>query len=360
MEQQHINKLNSDITTLFRQALSLSLRHIHLLPHFTKAFFHQRSALKRREMHLKAGTHVPPFMIISVTNKCNLKCSGCYSHAQNTIGSKEMSPEKLDGLLKEARELGISMVLVSGGEPLLVPGLLETLKRFPEIIFILFTNGTQFTSSVLAELKKSKHIMPVLSIEGLKSHTDLRRGSGIFDTVKDSMAVLKQLGILYGLSFTVTTENFNFVFNEQLVKESIAGGCGLFFFVEYVPADQKSEHLVISEGQRKVLIAEFERLRSTNNALFFSFPSGEEDYGGCLAAGRGFIHVNPAGSIEPCPFAQLSDTDLSKATLKEALNSKFLKAIRDNHGMLKETAGGCALYTNREFVRSLLKNVETQ
>jgi hypothetical protein len=38
----------------------------------------------------------------------------------------------------------------------------------------------------------------------------------------------------------------------------------------------------------------------------------------------------------------------------EALRSPLLAAIRDNHGRLTETRGGCALWAERDWVRSLL------
>jgi hypothetical protein len=41
--------------------------------------------------------------------------------------------------------------------------------------------------------------------------------------------------------------------------------------------------------------------------------------------------------------------------LKEALQSKMLKTIRENHAELKEIQG-CALWEKREWVQSLAKN----
>ncbi len=40
---------------------------------------------------------------------------------------------------------------------------------------------------------------------------------------------------------------------------------------------------------------------------------------------------------------------------KDALQSKFLKTIRQNHEQLNETEGGCALWIKREWVQSLLQ-----
>jgi MoaA/NifB/PqqE/SkfB family radical SAM enzyme len=64
--------------------------------------------------------------------------------------------------------------------------------------------------------------------------------------------------------------------------------------------------------------------------------------------------VNPSGDLEPCPFAPYSDTNLKNVPLKEALRSRLLSEIRENHDKLEETRGGCALWENRDWVRGLL------
>ncbi len=40
-----------------------------------------RAASKRRAELEKNGEHVPPFLIASITSKCNLHCAGCYPGA---------------------------------------------------------------------------------------------------------------------------------------------------------------------------------------------------------------------------------------------------------------------------------------
>ncbi len=83
-------------------------------------------------------------------------------------------------------------------------------------------------------------------------------------------------------------------------------------------------------------------------------PEDEEEMGGCMSAGKGFIHINAEGDVEPCPFAPYSDTNLNESTLREALQSEFLRKIRQNNEHLSETEGGCALWIKREWVRSVL------
>lgn len=97
-------------------------------------------------------------------------------------------------------------------------------------------------------------------------------------------------------------------------------------------------------------------LKGRFHALFVAFPGGEAEMVGCHASGRGFIHISANGDLEPCPFAPYSDTNLKDMKLKDALGSELLKQIRDNHEKLEETRGGCALWENRDWVASLLKN----
>ena len=65
------------------------------------------------------------------------------------------------------------------------------------------------------------------------------------------------------------------------------------------------------------------------------FPGDEEVFDGCLAAARGFIHVNPEGRVAPPPFAPFSDMDLENHTLKECLQSELLRKIRENNKGIK-------------------------
>ena len=57
-------------------------------------------------------------------------------------------------------------------------------------------------------------------------------------------------------------------------------------------------------------------------------------------------------------FPLLRHEAVLQLSLKEALQSRFLKAIRQRHETLSEAEGGCALWTEREWVQSLLQPAE--
>jgi MoaA/NifB/PqqE/SkfB family radical SAM enzyme len=95
-------------------------------------------------------------------------------------------------------------------------------------------------------------------------------------------------------------------------------------------------------------------LRQRFSALFIGVPWDEVDVGGCLSAGRGFVHISAEGRVEPCPFSPLSDSDINEMSLQKALQSDFLRKIREIPELSTYTGEGCALWKNRERVRSLL------
>jgi MoaA/NifB/PqqE/SkfB family radical SAM enzyme len=132
-------------------------------------------------------------------------------------------------------------------------------------------------------------------------------------------------------------------------------GCKAVVFVEYVPADGKSHRLAPDERTRLFMDLRLQELRNTEHELLFiSFPGDEKNSGGCLAAGRGFFHINAHGGAEPCPFSPYSDTSLLTTPLFEALNSPLFVKLRSEDFLTKEHAGGCVLFEQENQVKALL------
>lgn len=222
------------------------------------------------------------------------------------------------------------------------------------MVGLVFTNGTLFGERHREWFAEHRHIIPVFSIDGTKAQTDARRGSGVYAKVSKAMHILYSDKIPFGISVTVTNQNIDSVLRNEFIEEYLRQGCRLFLFVEYVPIEPETEPTVLSKTD-KVRLNDFAiTCAKEYPALFIPFPGDEDQYGGCLAAGRGFVHVSADGNVEPCPFAPFSDANLKHASLKEALASDFLSRVRDNHHLLKEGEGGCALWHNREWLTELL------
>ena len=346
--------LNESLKVLFKGALRVTLGNPARAFFFFRTIRWQQKAARVRADWQKRGIRVPPIMVFSITNRCNLHCKGCYSQALRESSPAEMSEDKMRSIITEAKELGISFIVLGGGEPLVRPEILDITGDFPEILFLVFTNGLLIGGEILARLKTQKNVVPVISLEGYEEDTDGRRGKGVYERLQSVMKNMKSTGMFWGTSLTLTRSNFDTVTSEQFVRNLVDAGCKLFFFVEYTPIREETIDWVLTDEQRAAILSLRDSFRSAFPALFIALPGDEEEIGGCLSAGKGFVHISAEGNVEPCPFAPYSDANLRNLSLKEALQSEFLKAIRENREGLNETEGGCALWVKRDWVRSLL------
>ncbi|MEN6395425.1 MAG: radical SAM protein [Methanoregula sp.] len=315
----------------------------------------QNKAAAIRQKQEMEGLLVPPALFVSVTSQCNLACRGCYQRGIHAGPAQNLDPGRLSSLVREASELGVSIIVLAGGEPLIRRAEIAGLARsYPKILFPVFSNGLLIDDAAAEELGKTKNIIPMISFEGFQNETDTRRGGGVYDQLLCVCARLKHNGIFFGCSVTVTRTNAGLVTSEVFVRKMLAAGARVVVIVEYVPIEPGTEALVLDDDRRTALYASIESLNKTYPALFTGFPGKEDAFGGCLAAGRGFIHVSASGDLEACPAAPFSDTNLTRVSLKEALRSPLLSRIRLYHHLLTETNGGCALWTNRAWVEGLV------
>ena len=150
-----------------------------------------RVAAKKRRIAEDAGEHIPPFLIASITSKCNLHCAGCYSRCNHaTVDAEPVSQLTSAEWLRifdEADELGISFILLAGGEPMLRRDIIEAAGRKPGILFPVFTNGTYMDERYFELFDKCRNLIPIMSIEGEREITDARRGDGIYDRLIENM-----------------------------------------------------------------------------------------------------------------------------------------------------------------------------
>ncbi len=342
-------------------AIRATLRNPRESAYMAKFALATKSASRKRAERKAEGENIPPFLIASITSSCNLHCSGCYSRCNNATEDTEPVQQLTDDewlkIFDEADELGVSFILLAGGEPLLRKGVIEAAGKKQNILFPIFTNGTYMAEKYFDMFDKNRNLVPVMSIEGGKEATDLRRGEGVYDKLISNMDELDRRGIIYGASVTVTTKNLKDVSSEDFISMLSAKGCKAVIFVEFVPVTEEAQNLAPGEEEREYLKKEIARLRNEHpEMVFVSFPGDEKSSGGCIAAGRGFFHINSHGGAEPCPFSPYSDINVKETSLREAINSKLFRALQQEGVLLDDHEGGCVLYSKRQEVEALLND----
>jgi len=307
------------------------------------------NAIKRRNLLRTQGVVVPPLLIISTTERCNLQCTGCYARAQCRDTESEMTRTQIDNLLAQAVDAGCSIILLAGGEPLLCKDWMEAVASRTELLGLVFTNGTLMDDEQADWFAGNRNMIPLFSIEGDAEKTDKRRGHGVMEHVNRAMLLLFKRSVPFGLSVTTGEHNIKDVASKDFLLPFIRLGCRLSIFTEYVPVDDNEELLILTE-ESKIVLRNFCRKESAQeDMLLIAFPGDEKIYDGCLAAGRGFVHISTSGELEPCPFAAYSDRNVLGMSFMDALSSPLLHEIRQKSHLLHEGMGGCAL-RNQGFI----------
>ncbi|MBQ4452804.1 MAG: radical SAM protein [Clostridia bacterium] len=351
--------MTKGVERVVSEALKATLKNPRESAYMLKFAAASRTASKKRRKAEDAGEHIPPFLIASITSQCNLHCAGCYSRCNHaTVDAepvRQLTGEDWLRIFEEADELGISFILLAGGEPMLRRDIIETAGKLPNILFPIFTNGTFMDEQYFDLFDKRRNLIPIMSIEGERKITDARRGQGVYDRLIANMDEFHRRGLIFGSSVTVTTENIREVSSRAFLRKLSDRGCKAVIFVEFVPVTEESKELAPGDAEREYLRGEIARLRQEHpEMVYISFPGDEKSSGGCVAAGRGFFHINSHGGAEPCPFSPYSDVNVKNTSLREAMRSPLFTALRNGDVLLEDHAGGCVLYEKREQVVALL------
>ena len=301
------------------------LRHPKYLLVFKKLVKSFKKSLILRNKAKQEDYLVPPFMILSITKRCNLHCAGCYAAEVGTLNIDSSSQLKIDewrSIIKEANDLGVFAYIIAGGEPFLFPGLLELSKEFSDRLFLIFTNGTAIKEDDFKRLKKLKNTVVIVSLEGDRETTDYRRGEGVYEKALATLKRLNKIGVLNGISVTINGLNYEHWMNPQLIDSLIKKGIRIGFFLEYIPSKKDiTSSLMLTETERKAFRTKVLEYRSNKRIYLIHSPGDEELLGGCVSAGRGFAHITPSGDLTPCPVSNIASHNLKTSTLEEGLKS---------------------------------------
>ncbi|MBI5510578.1 MAG: radical SAM protein [Deltaproteobacteria bacterium] len=161
-----------------------------------------------------------------VTDACNLRCRHCYVPTAARPTRSGLGLDVAAALFAELEALGALQLVISGGEPLVRPDLLEllALANGHGLEVTLCTNATTITPKVAARLARVRPQLISVSVDGATAAThDALRGTGAFaKTVRGIRALLGAASVDVRIRTTVTTLNVDDI--EALVPFAAALG----------------------------------------------------------------------------------------------------------------------------------------
>ena len=161
----------------------------------------------------------PEHVYFSLTNRCNLRCKMCDIPTSSAKIEDDLSTQKIKEIITQVKNLNVSHLILSGGEPLLRKDILEIVKFSVGIgikMVDIITNGLLLDDYIAEELVKSGLNHVTISLDGLSEKHDKVRGPQAFKRATESIDRINSYKLKHkksspsvGINFTIMDENID-------------------------------------------------------------------------------------------------------------------------------------------------------
>lgn len=302
----------------------------------------------------KQETPFPAFIVLSITNSCNLKCQGCW--ITQTTPPLELSIEQIEDVIKECKKRGSFFFGILGGEPLLYPRLMEIFERHPECYFQLFTNGILLTDETAAKMRKVGNVTPLISVEGKETVSDERRGGGdVYRKTMEGIRNCTKNRLITGVATSVCKSNIDDLVSMDFVNEVIKMGVHYLWYYIYRPVgDDPNPELSLDQEDILRLRKFIVETRLEVPLVIVDAYWDHEGKALCPAAVGISHHIGPNGDVEFCPPMQFAGDNIKRKSINQILeNPGFISRFRK---FAASQTRGCVILENPAELKKFLED----
>jgi len=302
----------------------------------------------------------PIFVWWQITHRCNLKCIHCFAY--DTF--EELSTEEAKSVIDQLSSIGIVILKITGGEPLIREDIFELLKyaTSKNLDIILSTNGTLITPKVAEILVESGIKNVQVSLESAdKSIHEKIRGKGTFDKTVDGIKNLVKNGIEVSVVATLMSCNIKEI--SKTVDFVYELGVRKFLtrrLVMYGRARKKWRHLC---PQPKQLVKAYWILKKKSEEYpdMFIKPESQymfgvdpsllkEGYAPTCECGKTQCGIKPDGTVTPCEYVTIPAGNLKKENFLDIWNNaEIFRKFRELN--IEKLKGKCATCEFKKICR---------
>jgi len=312
-------------------------------------------SVQRFKRRIKRGIWFPPFLYISITSACNLRCTGCW--ADVTAPPRHLDLDDLNRLINSARRHGNSFFGILGGEPFLHPQLFDLLAAHPDCYFQLFTNGQFLTDETAARLRALGNVTPLISVEGNETVSDERRGrSNVYSHTMRGLEACVRHRLITGVATSLCQSNIADLLTEAWLDELIRRGVTYVWFYTYRPVGpQPAPELALTPEQVLRVRRFCVEMRKRKPIGIVDAYWDDQGHALCPAVIGISHHIGPGGDIEPCPiiqFAGVKITDNAGDIFKTMTEARYLADFRKT---VASATRGCVVLERPDLLRELVE-----
>ncbi|MBR6307526.1 MAG: radical SAM protein [Lachnospiraceae bacterium] len=284
---------------------------------------------------------------------CNQCCVHCYAAGQKQAEEAELDTERWLKILDKLREIGVTQVTFTGGEPTMRDDLFELISHARWFVSRLNTNGIKLTREYCEKLRESE--LDSLQITFYSSNEEVHNKLVGAPKYADTVAGIKnalEAGLNLSINTPLCTLNKDYVKTLEFLHDlgvSYVTCSGLITTGNALT--DESESLQLSEKEiKEILAAATDYAYANGMEISFTSPGWiEEEFfaehalstpncGACLSN----MAITPGGNVVPCQSWLSTDVlgNFLNDKWEDIWNSETCKKRRDYSGLM---LGRCPL-----------------
>ncbi len=312
-------------------------------------------SVQRFKARLKQGQTFPPFLYVSITNSCNLRCQGCWVDVDKP--QSLISFEDMNRLIGNAKQHGNSFFGILGGEPFLHPDLIAILNAHPDCYFQIFTNGHAITDKMAAALRRAGNATPLVSVEGTEAVSDVRRGrTGVLNRTLAGIEACRRHRLITGVASSVCQSNFDDLVRESWIDTLIDKGVHYTWFHTYRPVGPIANPQLALTPEQGLQLRRFV-LDMRNRKPIAIVDAYYDDRGEALCPAATGIshHISPFGDVEPCPVVQFANESIhdNQGDLFKTMTESPL--LQDFRRTAAQATRGCIVLERPDLLKQVVE-----
>ena len=307
----------------------------------------------------------------NITRLCNLKCTHCYLPAgfvdtnefpNGYVRDTELTREQCFTVIDQIAEINRhALLILTGGEPLLRPDILEVSRYASDAGFLVVmgTNGILLDDDIVKQMLDHGVSGAGISLDSYSAqeHDQFRGVDGALEGALKGIEALSRHRVQFLVQTSVTRMNMDKI--PQMVKYAADLGAkvfNLYFLVrtgrgktvmDLMPEQYETVLGTLSELQEqykgRMFVAakcapHFKRAiyeRESESPLLHGYP------GGTCPCGVYYCRISPEGDLTPCPYLPVSVGNLKKTSFVDLWNgSEVFNSLRDR-SLLGGRCGAC-------------------
>ncbi|MBI5460160.1 radical SAM protein [Methanobacterium sp.] len=311
----------------------------------------------------------PTHASIELTYKCNFSCKHCYINS-SPKNDEFWEKNKLFEILSDLKSLGILIVELTGGEPLVHPDFPEIIERCLQLFPVVGvdTNGYLLKKTHLKIINNyNNRVFFQVDMHGDNpKYVDwFCNHEGAFENAKKAIMMLSKENFIVRAAMTLTPMNIDQIFSTiSLVKN--LGATNMILSTVVPTGRGRSSELIFSPENMEHVINQVEKAKKKFGDFLFEDPEylpiiGEINNNklNCGAASRS-ICFTPNGEIKMCPMSNPNDFSLGnvyKESVHTILSKNISSLLIELEDPKQEICGDCEYlwYCHRCIARGLQK-----